>query len=129
MKGKLNLTSKGAHMFDAHAVALGPQGMLVINITMLSLIGWALWRAEQKLSSGSALIILVLLGAFAVSGRILLDPIPNVQPVTVIVLLAGIHFGAPRAIALATAWASRGVDFPNKQKRAARTILAWPARN
>ena len=103
MKCKLNLTSKGAHMFDAHAVALGPQGMLVINIAMLSLIGWALWRAEQKLSSGSELILLVLLGAFAVSGRILLDPIPNVQPVTVIVLLAGIHFGAARTVALATA--------------------------
>ena len=88
---------------DAHAVAIGPHGMLAINIAMLSLIGWALWRAEQKMSSGSDLILLILLGAFAVSGRVLLDPIPNVQPVTVIVLLAGIHFGAPRAIALAAA--------------------------
>ena len=90
-------------MLDAHAVAIGPHGMLAINIAMLSLIGWALWRAEQKMSSGSDLILLILLGAFAVSGRVLLDPIPNVQPVTVIVLLAGIHFGAPRAVALATA--------------------------
>ena len=88
---------------DAHAVAIGPHGMLAINIAMLSLIGWALWRAEQKMTSGSDLILLILLGAFAVSGRVLLDPIPNVQPVTVIVLLAGIHFGAPRAVALATA--------------------------
>ena len=88
---------------DAHAVAIAPHGMLAINIAMLSLIGWALWRAEQKMSSGSDLILLILLGAFAVSGRVLLDPIPNVQPVTVIVLLAGIHFGAPRAVALATA--------------------------
>ena len=88
---------------DAHAVAIGPHGMLAINIAMLSLIGWALWRAEQKMSSGSDLILLILLGAFAVSGRVLLDPIPNVHPVTVIVLLAGIHFGAPRAIALAAA--------------------------
>ena len=88
---------------DAHAVAIGPHGMLAINIAMLSLIGWALWRAEQKMSSGSDLILLILLGAFAVSGRVLLDPIPNVQPVTVIVLLAGIHFGAPRAVALAAA--------------------------
>ncbi|SVA78438.1 uncharacterized protein METZ01_LOCUS131292, partial [marine metagenome] len=46
-------------MFDAHAVALGPHGMLAINIAMLSLIGWALWRAEQRLSSGSDLILLV----------------------------------------------------------------------
>ena len=90
-------------MLDAHAVAIGPHGMLAINIAMLSLIGWALWRAEQKMPSGSDLILLILLGAFAVSGRVLLDPIPNVQPVTVIVLLAGIHFGAPRAVALAAA--------------------------
>ncbi|MDP6921221.1 MAG: hypothetical protein QF709_04870 [Candidatus Thalassarchaeum sp.] len=90
-------------MLDAHAVAIGPYGMLAINIAMLSLIGWALWRAEQKMSSGSDLILLILLGAFAVSGRVLLDPIPNVQPVTVIVLLAGIHFGAPRVVALAVA--------------------------
>ena len=44
--------------------------------------------------------MLSLLAIFGVSGRILLEPIPNVQPVTVIVLLAGIYFGAPRAIAL-----------------------------
>ena len=45
--------------------------------------------------------MLFLLAVFGVSGRILLDPIPNVQPVTVLVLLAGAYFGAPRAIALA----------------------------
>ncbi len=45
--------------------------------------------------------MLVLLAVFGVSGRILLDPIPNVQPVTVLVLLAGAYFGAPRALALA----------------------------
>ena len=90
-------------MFDAHAVVLGPHAMLAINVVMLSIIGWALWRAEQRLSSGSDWIILTMLGVFAIAGRVLLDPIPNVQPVTVIVLLAGIHFGAPRSIALATA--------------------------
>jgi len=90
-------------MFDAHAVALGPHGMLAVNVAMLSIIGWALWRAEQKLSFGSDWIALSMLGVFAIAGRVLLDPIPNVQPVTVIVLLAGIHFGATRSIALATA--------------------------
>ncbi|MFL2498786.1 MAG: DUF6580 family putative transport protein [Candidatus Thalassarchaeum sp.] len=90
-------------MFDAHAVTLGPHGMLLINAAMLSLIGWALWRTERKLASGSDWILLMMLGVFAVSGRVLLEPIPNIQPVTVIVLLAGVHYGAPRAIALATA--------------------------
>ncbi len=45
--------------------------------------------------------MLFLLAIFGVSGRILLDPIPNVQPVTVLVLLTGAYYGAPRAIALA----------------------------
>ena len=45
--------------------------------------------------------MLFLLAVFGVSGRILLDPIPNVQPVTVLVLLTGAYYGAPRAIALA----------------------------
>ena len=90
-------------MFDAHAVTIGPHGMLLINAVMLCLIGWALWKAERRLESGSDWILLLMLCVFAVSGRVLLDPIPNVQPVTIIVLLAGIHYGAPRAIALATA--------------------------
>ena len=89
-------------MFDAHAVTIGPHGMLLINAAMLCLIGWGLWKAERRLESGSDWILLLMLGVFAVSGRVLLDPIPNVQPVTVIILLAGIHYGAPRAIALAT---------------------------
>ena len=48
------------------------------------------------------MIVLGLLGIFAVSGRILLEPIPNVQPVTVIVLMSGIYFGFTRSIILAT---------------------------
>ena len=90
-------------MFDAHSVTIGPHGMLLINAAMLCLIGWGLWKAERRLESGSDWILLLMLGVFAVSGRVLLDPIPNIQPVTVIVLLAGIHYGAPRAIALTTA--------------------------
>jgi len=89
-------------MFDAHTVTIGPHGMLLINAAMLCMIGWALWKAERRLESGSDWILLLMLGVFAVSGRVLMDPIPNIQPVTVIVLLAGIHYGAPRAIILAT---------------------------
>tara|TARA_B100000287_G_scaffold70540_1_gene61994 strand:- start:280 stop:804 length:525 start_codon:yes stop_codon:yes gene_type:complete len=45
--------------------------------------------------------MLILLAIFGVSGRILMEPIPNVQPVTVLVLLTGVYFGASRALALA----------------------------
>jgi energy-coupling factor transport system substrate-specific component len=75
--------------------------MLALNVSLLAMIGWALWRASQNLTPHSDWLALALIGVFAVSGRVLLDPIPNVQPVTVIVLLAGVHFGASRSVALA----------------------------
>ena len=88
-------------MIDAHVVTLSPIAMLALNVSLLAMIGWALWRASQNLTPHSDWLALALIGVFAVSGRVLLDPIPNVQPVTVIVLLAGVHFGASRSGALA----------------------------
>ena len=89
-------------MLDAHAVTLSPLETFILNISLLAIIGWSMWKAEKSLSPGSDAMVMALLGAFAVSGRVLLDPLPNVQPVTVIVLLAGIHYGAARSTVLAT---------------------------
>ena len=88
-------------MYDFHNVALSPNQSLFLNIAILSIIVLSLIRSERSLRDQSQWGMLVLLAVFGVSGRILLDPIPNVQPVTVLVLLTGAYFGAPRAIALA----------------------------
>ena len=88
-------------MYDFHNVALTPIQSLFLNIAILSIIVISLIRSERSLSDQSQWGVLFLLAVFGVSGRILLAPIPNVQPVTVLVLLAGAYFGAPRAIALA----------------------------
>ncbi len=88
-------------MYDFHNVALSPTQSLFLNIAILSIIVLSLIRSERSLRDQSQWGMLVLLAVFGVSGRILLDPIPNVQPVTVLVLLAGAYYGAPRAIALA----------------------------
>ena len=88
-------------MYDFHNVALTPIQSLFLNIAILSIIVISLIRSERSLSDQSQWGMLFLLAVFGVSGRILLDPIPSVQPVTVLVLLAGAYFGAPRAIALA----------------------------
>ena len=88
-------------MFDFHNVVLSPNQSLFINIAILSIIVISLIRSERSLRDKSQLEMLFLLAIFGVSGRILLDPIPNVQPVTVLVLLTGAYYGAPRAIALA----------------------------
>ena len=88
-------------MYDFHNVALSPIQSLFLNIAILSIIVLSLIRGERSLRDQSQRGMLFLLAVFGVSGRILLAPIPNVQPVTVLVLLAGAYFGAPRAIALA----------------------------
>ena len=89
-------------MLGAHAIDVGPVGMLAINIALLSLVGWALLRAERGLPDGREWTLLALLAIFGIFGRVLLEPLPNIQPVTVLVLVVGMQMGAKRAIALAT---------------------------
>ena len=89
-------------MLDAHAIDLSPFESLVLNLSLLAIVAWSMWKAEKSLDSGNDLIILALITIFAITGRILLEPLPNVQPVTVVVLLVGIHYGATRSIGVAT---------------------------
>ena len=89
-------------MLDAHAIVLSPFETLVLNLSLLAIVAWSMWKAEKSLDSGNDLTILVLITIFAITGRILLEPLPNVQPVTVVVLLVGIHYGATRSIGVAT---------------------------
>tara|TARA_S200000501_G_scaffold276968_1_gene260810 strand:- start:444 stop:1094 length:651 start_codon:yes stop_codon:yes gene_type:complete len=89
-------------MLDAHAIVLSPFETLVLNLSLLAVVAWSMWKAEKSLDSGSDLTILALMTIFAITGRILLEPLPNVQPVTVVVLLVGIHYGATRSISVAT---------------------------
>ena len=88
-------------MYDFHNVALTPNQSLLLNLTILSVIVFAVIRSERRMDDSNPLAMIGILAIFGIAGRILLDPLPNFQPVTVIVLLAGIYYGAPRAVALA----------------------------
>ena len=88
-------------MYVFHNVALTPNQSLLLNITILSVIVFAVIRSERRMDDSNPLAMIGILAIFGIAGRILLDPLPNFQPVTVIVLLAGIYYGAPRAVALA----------------------------
>ena len=87
-------------MYDFHNFGLSPIQELALNILILSVIIMSILRGEKRIEESSPHAILALLALFAISGRILLDPIPNVQPVTVIILLVGIFYGIPWALAL-----------------------------
>ena len=85
------------HVFD-----LNPVASLLLNLSLLAIICWSLLKIEKNYSNGHKFVILGLLALLGIVGRILMNPIPNVQPVTVIVLLAGIRMGAKESIFLAT---------------------------
>jgi len=75
---------------------------LLLNISLLSVICWSLLRIEKNLPNGNKYMLLALCAIFGIAGRILLSPIPNVQPVTVIILIAGMRIGAKESVFLAT---------------------------
>ena len=85
------------HVFD-----LNPVVSLLLNLTLLGIICWSLFKVEKNYSNGRKFVILGFLAIIGIAGRILMSPIPNVQPVTVIVLLAGIRMGAKESISLAS---------------------------
>ena len=89
-------------MLGAHDVTLGTTGSVLLNSALFALALFGLWRIETRLESGRTMIALALLATAGIAGRILLEPLPNISPVTVLVFLAGAHFGARHGIALAT---------------------------
>ena len=87
-------------MYDFHNFALTPMQDLFLNIAILSSLILAILKGERSLEKSRPLTILAIITTFCIAGRILLAPIPNVQPVTVTIILVGIFYGAPWAIAI-----------------------------
>ena len=87
-------------MYDFHDFGLTPEQDLVVNIVIMSALVLAILKGEKKIQNFSPLVIIVLVTVFCIAGRILLQPLPNVQPVTVTVILVGIYYRSPWAIAV-----------------------------
>jgi len=87
-------------MYDFHNFALTPEQDLVVNIVILSSLVFAILKGERKIQHSNPLMILALVTAFCIAGRILLQPLPNIQPVTVTIILVGIYYRSPWAIAV-----------------------------
>ena len=87
-------------MYDFHNFALTPEQDLVVNIVILSSLVFAILKGEKKIRHSNPLLILALVTVFCIAGRILLQPLPNIQPVTVTIILVGIYYRYPWAIAV-----------------------------
>ena len=89
-------------LFDAHAVTLSPNEQLVLDLAIVTFAIVSLILADSKFKSNNPGIIFTIIVVLAISGRLLLNPIPNVQPVTFLAIMVGIYFGIPYSIAFAT---------------------------
>ena len=89
-------------LFDAHAVTLSPSEQFILDLAIVSVAIVSLLFTDSKLKSKNPGIIFTIIVILAVSGRLLLDPIPNVQPVTFLAIMVGIYFGISYSIVFAT---------------------------
>ena len=89
-------------LFDAHAMALSPNEQFVLDLAIVTVAIASLIFTDSKFKSKNPSIIFIILVVLAISGRLLLNPIPNVQPVTFLVIMVGIYFGISYSIAFAT---------------------------
>jgi energy-coupling factor transport system substrate-specific component len=88
-------------LFDAHTVTLSPSEQFLLDVLIVSIAIGSLIFTDSKNKSRHPGLIFVILAVLAVSGRLLLYPIPNVQPVTFLIIMVGIYFGISYSIAFA----------------------------
>ena len=82
-----------------HGPVLGPVEMLVINVFLITICFFLLCRPTH--SAKREILVLTSITAAAAASRILLEPFPNVQPLTVMCLVMGASLGARRGMAFA----------------------------
>ena len=89
-------------MFQAtgiHGPVLGPFSSLILDVLLLGIAFWMLLSTTKKTVPDVLLFASIVAGVSLL--RILMVPLPNVQPVTVAALLVGAQLGAKRGIAFA----------------------------
>ena len=89
-------------MFQAlgtHGPVLSPTTSLVLDVILVVAAFWLLATPSKK-SLGDSLLLVTLVLAVAAT-RVLMQPLPNIQPVTVAALIIGAQLGARRGAAFA----------------------------
>ena len=85
--------------YGIHGPVLGPVTGLVIDVILLSLAFWMLASPDMKKAS-NVLTFVTLITSVSLL-RVLMAPLPNIQPVTVAALIIGAQLGARRGVAFA----------------------------
>ena len=85
--------------YGIHGPVLGPVTGLVIDVILLGLAFWMLASPDMKKAS-NILTFVTLVTSISLL-RVVMTPLPNIQPVTVAALIIGAQLGARRGIAFA----------------------------
>ena len=82
-----------------HGPVLSPTTSLFLDIALLVAAFWLLATPSKKSLGDTLLLLTLVLAVSAV--RVLMQPLPNIQPVTVAALIVGAQLGARRGAAFA----------------------------
>ena len=82
-----------------HGPALAPVELLAINMLLITISFFLLCRPAH--SAKREILVLTIITVAAAASRILLEPFPNVQPLTMMCLVMGATLGARRGMAFA----------------------------
>ena len=85
--------------YGIHGPVLGPVTGLAIDVVLLGLAFWMLAAPDMKKAS-NILTFITLVASISLL-RVLMVPLPNIQPVTIAALIIGAQLGARRGVAFA----------------------------
>ena len=85
--------------YGMHGPTLAPSQLLILNLILVAACFTLL--CQPWISKKKDILVLVSITLAAAASRILLEPFPNVQPVTLMCLIVGASLGARRGMAFA----------------------------
>jgi energy-coupling factor transport system substrate-specific component len=106
--------------------ALDPaRGGLALLLAAVAVVAAGLAWLESGPGSAKDLTLVATLGGLAAAGRVLFAPVPSVQPVTVIVVAAGVALGPRRGFAVGAVAAFASNFFLGQGTHTPWQMLAW----
>ena len=85
--------------YGIHGPVLGPVTGLAIDVVLLALAFWMLASPDMKKASNILTFVTLITSVSLL--RVVMTPLPNIQPVTVAALIIGAQLGARRGVAFA----------------------------
>lgn len=82
-----------------HGPVLGPAGSLVVDLLLLGVVFWCFLSPDMRRIPNVITLVSIVAGISLL--RVLMAPIPNIQPVSIAAILVGAQLGVRRGISFA----------------------------